>query len=400
MKKSPNEKFYSFLEKYHIENNMNIQEYVKNIHGDFNSDDSTLLFFYDERNMIEKFLKYFNDGAISKQKMIHFFTDFDKLSEYLLLSVLNAKECRILIFDVIKRNIDAGLLNGKNMMVDLKGIDEYVFQCMSLDEAKKLLLVMNKDILSEKMDKLYDEFTRVKRVELRKFLVDHSIDTSEMVECHRIIYLHYFSKIGKYNDADIEEIINALRLLGISDKLYIPIEKMLNSNYQKRIWSSGNVQLNLNFEKKEKVHYLSDKEYKDVIKELKLYCDLYRNCGIRYLDENEKLYCISLLLKIGKNDEEISQLMQRISWDFPDEMDYSLKKYGEMYFKILYYSEKYHLEENVKNLNDCINAMMITDDMEYLFWKKEFLKELKKVYKKIECDYGYEIENVRVKAKK
>lgn len=398
MKENINEKFYLFLEEYHISLNMKLIECAKNIGGHFKNEDYyTITSINSEKKVVEEFLKYFNSRNIRNANKDYFFNEFSYLSKFLLISNLSPREMLLVALEVIKRNIDADLLKSSKMLVHEEGFREYKFKQLSIDEVKVLLSNLNEEMFDLKKSKIFADVTVSKKEELIDFLRKYSIDISDLINNHQIIYDNYFKKIGKYDDKNIDEVINAFSRLGVTNELCSILSEVLNKKYKKRC--SSTIEINL---KKEdttnKDVLLSDKEYKSIRKELSNYIDLYHNTSVKALNGEEKERCIYLLLKLGKNDFDIENILRRIEWDYPScEMEYLVSDYAKVYSKLLYYKEKLYSTDEINDLNDIINAMISSNDEDYVFWKSEFISNFRNLYKKIQNEYEYEIDSVKDK---
>ena len=156
----------------------------------------------------------------------------------------------------------------------------------------------------------------------------------------------YFNKLDSFTEVDIKNVYSSLIKLGVSKTLANEVTSYLNKKYNKR--ASGVISPSIKqttIEKQSK--YISDKEYKGILKEIKKYYNPYtREVTNEFISSEMREYIAYLMIKIGLDKETIS--------DFLRKTDEENKMLNYSYFKD-------HVEEFVFYYQD-----QVSDAVEYL----------------------------------
>ena len=321
------------------------------------------------------------------------FVGFSILSKYLQEADLNIKEQLTVLTTILEKNIAAKILDKKidNATIIDPTLVNYDFKYLTKNQFikiacdKRFNLVLN----SISDDKLSEKQRNQKR-ELEEAISSCTVKANleDIVESHKVIKEHFLDKKDNYTHADLEETILSLKKLEVDEELcdrfkYV-LERKLNK--QKQEYKKAEY-----VQEQKKNNYLTDKEYKNIRKELRNYFDFYHMKKIRPLTEDEILYCTNLLLKLDENKDVIRQFFMIMNRDKEEQKIINpITKYLTNCEKLKYYEDKLDIKEELKTLEYCFKEIFITND--YADWKKMIEEELNEVLLKTSNNYDYEIE--------
>ena len=345
--------------------------------------DETLKFFDQENIIVSNFLDIFLN--FEKRKCEIFF-QFYYLSGLLEKSNLNAKECATIIFMMIKRNLDACILENDSYFVNIESIEKFHFKTMTPEEVyhficdigmeKLNLAAENNPELQEKVD------------ELVAFAEKYAHDFGDFRENNSIICKNYFEKIDSFDENDIELILLALKKLSVSSKLLKYVEISLNKDYQKR--KNNTEKKAFCWKKEEKVtNLLSDKEYKLLRKELESYYRVYQNELVRDINYSDMIYCLSLMYKLGIEEANIDQFLLKYRLTSTSIKD-PIQWFVFFYEKLLYHQKDVRVMTSFQQLLEYMSDIFVVDDEEYLYVKEEMRKEESKIENLLVDNFEYE----------
>lgn len=328
--------------------------------------------------------------------------DFKDLSDCLVESPLKKNERFDIVMMLIKRNIDNNLTTDDRNILILDG-PMLSKSGISLEILDKLV---KKNKLNTIMNEMSEEELTAEEKEIKEKIFSIAKDTDlsigeKYAKNHKILEQLYFNNIDGYDSEDIKSIILALKNISISDEICDDIEYILNRNLTRRVKKQKR-EVTVHFSdsnKKESKKYISDKEYKEIKKELKKYIDLYTMMPTRDLSEEEVMYCANLLLKIGTEENLVKTLF------FRSEKTANIKgnpigTYNKIYDKLKFYEDGLLLQESMAVVNDYIREVFISTDDDYYFWKEQIAFELTNIINMLPKSYKYEIEKAKTYSKK
>lgn len=297
----------------------------------------------------------------------NYFDLFSILSDFLLESQLNSYEKKSILFYFIEQS-------SKNLL----------YSTIIKNKTFKMLDIISNEILEKDI-----ELNNINRIKLN-------------VNSIYNIKKHYFEKQDSYDKCDVDEIISSLKKLGVNDKLCDIVNSLLLKEIKKR--NKSDIKINFKMEEVKKVNLITDKEYKNIKKELRDYFDFYNVKAIRKLTNEEIIHCIDLLIKIGTPIEEINRfifLTQEDNDKYKNEKLLDEKNpislFIELYNKLKYYEKVLETEDNMKNIEEYIQEMLVCTDEYYDMYKSEIYNELKKILALLPSNYGYEISEMQKK---
>lgn len=369
------QKFISFLEEY-------AQECLKNLYIENLKNPEIDLELQKERVGLEiaqtrNIINLLKQDPEKWKLYSDVFQDFKALSRYLELSPLRMNEKIDIIFYLIKRNTLSGMLEEEYSAVDSKDIESYQFKTFS-EEEKVGLMYGNTLKKLFKEEATLTEKEEMQKEELIHFLEEREKNIDDFISLHKDIEKYYFEKQDCFDEEDVSVVVLALRELKVDSKLCDQIKYQLEKKIQKRKEKKVEVQYHFETIKKEK-HYLTDKEYRNIRKELNTYFNFYQMEKIRDLTNEERLYCISLLLTIDAKESDIYTFLRRTKQE--------QMKMEEICTKLSFYG----YDQFVLEMKQIEEEMKICDKSDYLFWKNELLQKLHQAKQILENSYEYEI---------
>lgn len=312
------------------------------------------------------------------------YVDFPFVSKVLLKSPLRGREQMEIIFFLIEKNIATGLLSQKVSILDSDSDKKYSSENIDSDK----LINMIYDLTLKMCDLTFKQLLSV------------------LIENSRIIKECYFDKINNYDKEDISKIIDALANLGVDKQLNDIIFGILSNKLFKRTNkdSASKEFTSFKVSAKKNDDVLTDKEYKQLNKELSKYYNLHDNVFKRPLTDEEVLYCTELLLKLGKNSKEISHILFRAP-RVERKFDNSYYTYNVIYKKLRYYEDDLSIKDLIEDTNNCLLTMNGLNGDDYEFWKDYFINNVDMLKEIIEDmsitkKYEYEIECAKKRIKK
>lgn len=306
----------------------------------------------------------------------YIFIDFDILSVFLVYFnsrfKLNDNDRKNIIFELVKRNINNGILDDSTFIIN----KEYLFKYQNLDN--------------------------IKVSELKKisgFTESSEILTKDIQEYHRVIKECYFDKRYKsgelrdFNFEDIKKIEGALLGLNIN---YRVVESTIRC-------LEGKVKVESNYEKYNKVKEkkkgkLSKKEYYEIDLELRKYFyfdnsvkvnDLNNSIMIyRSLSEKEKMRCVFLLRKGGYDVSTIETFLRKA-----EIINLNNNNFLDLYnsdFKYMfdYYRNEYNFDYLFEEIEDIVTILSLLEigSLEYFEWVNELRRLVSNVCDNISFD--------------
>lgn len=328
--------------------------------------------------------------------------DFSVVSKTLLSSPLNGRESLDVILYLIKRNIESVHILDEKVAVAKIPFEE--LSTKGLASIKDMLESNNIKALFDKDEELLSKKELAKKAKLKK-MIHYFTKSDILVKSHKTIQTHLLNK-ENYEKEDINEVYHAFLDLDIDESLCDKLKCVLESNLSKRKKKeqkklSTKIQsVDGNKKKIESKNYITDKEYKELKKEIGIYFDMYTCQPTRDLTKDEVLHCANLLLKIGAEQGIIRALFDRVGYvDYlvEDVEENTVITYLEMYDELKSYETKLNLYDEIKYLKDCFQELFLSNSEDYSFWKKDISKQLVylingKLKNEIGSNYHYAIE--------
>lgn len=329
-------------------------------------------------------LKKMRDQSFKDNGIIQ---DFDHISLYLLRAPLKGKEQCEIIMSFIKNNIENEILSLDEHMaiIDIDRLEEKgisskdILEIIKGDNAFRILyteddkLSKKELIMKQELKNTYEEYQRA-----------HSIN---FIKCHENIKKHYLDQLDSYQKEDINIIRKSLDSLDVPKELCSIIYSTLNHNLSKREKNkSKNVSICLDLKLDGNSSYLSDKEYKKLRKQIDPFLDLYTMESKRPLNEDERIYCAHLLLKM----KEEKSLIKTFFFKTEKKPNNPIGLYNHSYDKLKFYEKELGFSESLEAVQDYLGEIFLADNETYQYFKQGIQEEMKKMMAKIPMDYAYE----------
>ena len=309
--------------------------------------------------------------------------NFQILSKCLLASPLTAKERVTIIFLTINSNIEAGVLNGKRIVFTEEIVAKYNFKYIDKESLVQFLISSEAEKIIRTPDEELDQKSRLIKKELEDFTsklpVSAKFIPEKVINAYRLIEERLLEKQDTFNEEDIKIVISELQQLGVDHSLINAAENILLTAFSKR--ENRLHQANLSEMKiipQQKAQTLTEKEQNLLVKELRKYFNSYKmkpvqvkngnNLEYKELTLDEQIYCVSLMLKLGKSEKEITEFL-RITNKYRQK-DNPISLFNKLYSKLVYYSNNETIKTAINNIISIINQMMFVDDNEYSEWKE------------------------------
>lgn len=325
------------------------------------------------------------------------FTDFIKLCDLLEHLPLNSREKAQLVIEAYRKNVNSGILS----------VTE--FDNFFIIDANKLVTVDFKTISTEQVFKMYKEGTILDFIYLDEALQDEETKAQidELLErkdeyCMDSMKIYdntvrmnelLFKKDSRQTDDEIKVIEGILRHDRVSESVindvvnYIVYKRKKLVAREERERKEKEVVIRPVQEVKRSSNLVTDKEYKQLKKEIREYYDLYHMELVKDVDYNTMIDLVSKMLKIGVHKDEIKKFISIVK-DTLTYSENSITRFVSEFDRLNYYYDEYDLE----NILDYINEIFICSNEDYEFWKEEVRAELSRLLKQIEHKYDYELD--------
>ena len=392
------QKFCNYLENFHEEMKMEIIEeastwIIQNQNGNFPEE---LLKMGKVHQGMSDLLSLLKDNYDKNSREI--FNEFCLLSTLLEEFKMNAKECTAVIFYVIKKNLQTNMLQSNAKFVGAESLENYHFNTMDKNEACEIITSIGTDDFEEKYGKDPKIQEKLKELLFHFLNPTNTIKATAFRKNHSIIKSSYFEKEETFDEKDITNIIDSLERLGITEKIAKYVEITLKKKYQKRK-KEPTVQKISFTEVKPKKKGLSNKEYKEIRKELEKYYNLHQNKILLDLTNEEMIHCISLMYQLGIEEEIIDNFIKKAKSNISSPKN-PITNFTQNFEKINYYQNKEMIQEIKNNLLECMENIFIVDDEEYLWMKEEIEAKMKLAQDLLKDNYDYEKSTAKALIKK
>lgn len=318
------------------------------------------------------------------------FNDFPILNRFMSSAKLNVNESFEVIMAYISKNLLTGFLKEDAKIIDGRDILNHHFKNLTAEEAHTILNTKEFHRLCDMEDNELTGEEILKRDELIDFALQHQVDQTLPIKCNRLLKEHYLDKKDSFDLEDIKVILDTLLTLGVDSALVENIGILLTRKYNKRCLQEQHPIIPMKVEYTSK-NYITDEEYRQARKKIKEYYDYYHVETIRYLTEEEKIYCAALMLVIGLKKEDIERFYSLQERDYPEIYHNLFDAYRAYYERAQYYKDKCDNEEIISTINSYIQELFIATDEDYSFWREEIRYLVNRLAKRLPEKYDYEI---------
>ena len=345
-----------------------------------------------EINTIREFFKRINE---SDDKAL--LTDFIKFSEILEELPMTPKERAQIIIEAFKKNTRSGILSvddfSTSFVIDANKIVTVKFKTISDDQIFKMFKSGTiLDFIYQDEENITPE-VRAQIDELIDRKDEYCLDTIKIYDDTLRLYELLIEKDGKQTDDEIALVgkimlSNRLSQNNVDDVIkYLTNKRNKQLEKQAKREASEFVVVKPKVEEVKKSNLVTEKEYRQIKKEIRQYYDLYHMEIVSEIDYETMIRLTSLMLRIGINKDEIKRFISKVKDTFVVS-DNAITNFVHEYDRLNYYFEDYDL----KNILEYLEEIFICSDEDYLFWKDEIEKELDKLLSRIAYKYDYELE--------
>lgn len=324
--------------------------------------------------------------------------DLKIFSNLLISSELSRKEIMIAIFDVIKRNIDNGILEAEQTE---KLKEKFKFPSMPtflkiIRENKEKTFF---DILVN-MIEIYVLTPETPEKSVRGFRGEEIKNLQELQKNYEIIQNSYLNKTNTYTEEDINQTYNALIAINIPLNICQIIKEELkrrkSKNEQKfKSLSKRQVVINPDMYKVQPINkeIVNKKEYNIIYRELLTYFDFEQMIPIKNLSLKDVIYCVHLLIKINMSENVIDKFIRIVE----KQKNNPVAMYVFIYDKIQNSLSDETIATKVHLIEEYLGQLFIPEsESDYEFWKECINEELANLNELIPNNHNY----IMTKAKK
>ncbi len=343
-----------------------------------------------EAEILYRMVKFIEMPIEGPKKCVIFFEDFDVLSIFLESRKYTDLEIYKIISFLVTKNVAAGI-DRTEEIIDCRKVIKFNFVGFTqneiidyMNDEKISYMVNNYDNLTAKEKSFFDQIMS-NLSELKLGVLD------ETQKANMILNKYFTDMKDEYTLEDIEIVAQKLSELKVSKLIVESVRRVMEKRYKKRKNKEAlSTPIKYTSFKMPEKKYLTDAEYKILLKKIKEVYDIYNVKLKKELTEEEMMEVVSAMVKIGYDESQVNRFVKLARESF-EIAEIEIKKFIENYDRYLYYLG----EEEIKVLLDYLEQMMITSDEEYSIWKEAFLEELDKINEKIKYKQGYEYQKVK-----
>ncbi len=382
-------KFLSFLQEYRTKGFNHFKEQLSSplittIDNQVKSLDQKIVI---AKNFQEIFST--SKGEWSKHRILC--KDFDILSDLLLQSPLNTRECTAIVFLLVEKNLIGKILDGSSIIIDYPMIENHHFRTLSKEELEDKVMIYH--LLVGDLEKEDIGWSQEQYDEFYHFAMKQVVDISDVQKYHKDIKEHYFDRIDDYKQNDIEIVLEALLKLKVREELVTAIRYTLESKMNRRLSKGLENTFSVNT-------YHVRNECSDALLRLEETVDLKELMPRKFLSQEQTLEIVVLMLKAKINREQIQIFLKNLEIKNVMKKVNPVTQYLALYDKLKFYELRLVLVEELKSLEDYFQMLGIANDEEYSFWKKCLEEELTNYLKAIPGSFDYEFEEGKKRLKK
>ncbi len=312
-----------------------------------------------------------------------FFPEYKLLENSLKNSNLKLNEQIEVIKYFISKNAEIFINCEKRYIFDMNKIENMKFKYFTHEEIYDLIdnngvsALLNKIFLFGKQKR--------KQKELRKILPDILSEPVDE-ELYISIYREFIKK-EKITENSIVLFINGLKKLGMSSDYCEKVKKHLSR--QIKGTKKEEIEYNFNFNNESKNEAVSAEERKMLNDSY----DFDKQELKGYIPYSKSLDYVKIMKKMGVSNNDIIIFLKRIYEELNKQNP--VTKYLELRDKILYYKDKYFLDQTISNLDEYLTELLNIDDIDfneaYDYWEDAINDELEIALSYIPRDYKYEL---------
>ncbi|MCX4365204.1 MAG: hypothetical protein OSJ70_05475 [Bacilli bacterium] len=325
-------------------------------------------------------------------KHMEIFYHFKDLSRYIEEANLSCREVFNLVTYMLRRNIKCIDRARATKAINDTELRKYQFENISAQEIDMLVSTgeINRIINGD------DKELSAREILIRDAILDNSdkffSDIKDLIDEHKAIKTHYFSKMAEYDEEDIEIIIANLQALSFSNNVCEMIRYILDKQLTSRKKSStpltsSEPKYSCPASKVEEIT-IPYKEQKDIYNYIREYFNIPKKEITKPVDYNKMLEIVSLMLKINIDLKTIRAYIRQITSELKKNAD-PASKYQTFKSKLAYYLS----EGQIAYLDELYEAFEADNSL----WMEEFVSYLEEVMNYVsETDtYQYELETAK-----
>lgn len=302
------------------------------------------------------------------------------------------------VFEIIK---EASYINDKTNIVDSivytidkDRLESFKFETVTDEEKAYYLSTGTRTLLerTEELDENGKNFVEEILENLESLVIDNH--DQNKIAAEKIIEILIY-KENAYDESDIDELIEALKIMEAEDELCLIMRRCLERNLEKRrrkeikqtvIDKNDIFKINSNTSK----HYINDFEYRKLKKQVLEFYDLHTGELKKELSYEETLNIASIMIQLDYDKQEVYAFLIRALFNENKiESSNLLASFIHDYNKYIYYLGK----ESLLDILEYLKEMMIVNDEDYAYWKSGVEETINELNKQLphKVDYEYEL---------
>lgn len=319
------------------------------------------------------------------------FDQFEDFYEIAKEIQLNSKEILNVIEYVVRKNSSLVIDPEANLLcVNLTKVVMYPFQKLTQNDIKEIVKTPTNFIRVLSGDE--EALTKKELAFQRQFYEnrEHFLTEDFLYKATKELQIHFLEKRDSFDEEDLPIILDSLKKMGLDSETLILIEKRLRKEMTRRIEKSKEETKVEYAPLKSEKRYLTEKEYKTILKEIKKYFNPYHGKVLQEMDYETMLYIARLMYEIDLEEYIIQNFIRKVMMTLTEEKNV-ISEYLRMYDCLSYY----FTEEELTDIDAYFKEIFICDDNDYVIWKEEIEKILHTLKYKVPDSYAYELEKAK-----
>ena len=333
------------------------------------------------------------------------FNNFELVSLSFNKNELKDSEALNLIFSLVLRNIEAGILFEKREVHD--ETEQFISHLSNHKRTEIILNAVNSggyEGLTEIFKQTTLEAVTPTLFSLRLIDKANHFNLEDFRKKHKILKEHYLDKLDSFNIDDIDIIISTLKELSIDEELCNKVKNALNRILYKSTIREQKEKTRLENERslteafkstKSSKTIIPKKDFQVVYRELQQYYDFDNMKPKKFLSLNELIYCIHLMLKIDFDEKTINEFIESIEKENKKIQNNPISIFINLYNKFKYYEMDLNLTEKIKRIESYIGEIFICSSEDYEFWKESINEELNDILDSLPINHEYEVSEAK-----
>ena len=333
------------------------------------------------------------------------FNNFELVSLSFNKNELKDSEALNLIFSLVLRNIEAGILFEKREIHD--ETEQFISHLRDRKRTEIILNAVNSggyEGLTEIFKQTTLEAVTPTLFSLRLIDKANHFNLEDFRKKHKILKEHYLDKLDSFNIDDIDIIISTLKELSIDEELCNKVKNALNRILYKRTIREQKEKTRLENERslteafkstKSSKTIIPKKDFQVVYRELQQYYDFDNIKPKKFLSLNELIYCIHLMLKIDFDEKTINEFIESIEKENKKIQNNPISIFINLYNKFKYYEMDLNLTEKIKRIESYIGEIFICSSEDYEFWKESINEEVNDILISLPINHEYEVSEAK-----